>query len=192
MVKGIIFDCFGVLATEGWLPFKARHFKDPAQFSEAGDLMKRANSGLISLDIFLKKIAKLAHTSPADVLHQIRSNVPNEPLFEYINKELKPHYKIGFLSNVADDYMRRLFSEEQRSLFDCITLSYKTGFIKPDPRAYQIAAENLALQPEECVLVDDSPDKVAGARRAGMQAIHYRDFKQFKTDLKALLANPKS
>src|SRR6185312_508636 len=133
MVKAIIFDCFGVLTTEAWVPFKAKYFVDSTRYEEAGGLMKQANAGLISQQDFLEKIAKLAGISPEQALHAIRQNVPNEPLFAYIKDKLKPKYKIGFLSNVAEDSMRRLFTPEQRSLLDIVTLSYKTGFIKPQP-----------------------------------------------------------
>ena len=192
MVKAIIFDCFGVLATEAWLPFKAKYFPEAATHEQAGYLVKQANSGLISYQDFIERIAELAKITPDKVSHAIRQNVPNEPLFDYIKRDLKPKYKLGFLSNVADDYMHRLFTPEQRGLFDAITLSYKTGYIKPDPQAYTVAADNLKLDPQDCVLVDDSESNVAGARQAGMRAILYQDFDQFKADLAKILADSKS
>ena len=49
-IKGIIFDCFGVLATDGWLPFKNKYFKEkPALFRKATELKsigQRRNSKL--------------------------------------------------------------------------------------------------------------------------------------------------
>lgn len=191
MIKAVIFDCFGVLATEAWLPFKEKYFAEPGRYEEASDLMKQANAGLISLDEFLEQISKKAGLGPAEVLKALRQNVPNEPLFDYIRRELKPGYKLGFLSNVADDYMRKLFSAEQLGLFDCVTLSYKTGFIKPETKAYTIVAERLGVKPAECVLVDDKQSNVSGAEQAGMHGILYRDFGVFKGELEQLL-NSKS
>lgn len=46
-----------------------------------------------------------------------------------------------------------------------------TGILKPDPRAYALAAEQLGLPPGRIVFVDDMPWNVAGGRRAGMIAI---------------------
>lgn len=46
-----------------------------------------------------------------------------------------------------------------------------TGILKPDPRAYALAAQQLGLPPGEIVFVDDMPWNVAGARRAGMIAV---------------------
>lgn len=45
-----------------------------------------------------------------------------------------------------------------------------TGVLKPDPRAYAIAVEQLGRDPGDIVFVDDMPWNVAGARRAGMIA----------------------
>ncbi len=43
-----------------------------------------------------------------------------------------------------------------------------TGVLKPDPRAYAIAAEALGLPPSAIVFVDDMPWNAAAAREAGM------------------------
>lgn len=46
-----------------------------------------------------------------------------------------------------------------------------TGILKPDPRAYALAAERLDTAPGEIVFVDDMPWNVTGARKAGMIAL---------------------
>jgi len=43
-----------------------------------------------------------------------------------------------------------------------------TGVLKPEPRAYAIAAETLGLPPSAIVFVDDLPRNAAAAREAGM------------------------
>ena len=192
MIKAVIFDCFGVLATEAWLPFKARHFgHDPSLLEQATDLGNQANRGLISYSECLSLVAELAGITQAQAQAEIARNVPNELLFAYL-RELKPHYKLGFLSNIAADHLHRIFTEDQLSIFDAVTLSYKNGFIKPQPEAYDSAAQDLGLELEECILVDDQERNVTGARDAGMQAVLYRDTKQFRSELEELLANPKS
>ncbi|HEX4774041.1 MAG TPA: HAD-IA family hydrolase [Candidatus Saccharimonadales bacterium] len=193
MIKAIIFDCFGVLATEAWVPFKAKYFgKDPNLYEEASNLGRQANSGLISFDEVIERVSAMASMTPDKARRIIRQNVPNEPLFDYISNELKPLYKLGFLSNVADDYMRQIFTPEQLGLFDAVTLSYKTGYIKPLTQAYTIVADRLGVTPAECVLVDDKEVNVTGAREAGMQAVLYQSLNKFKTELEKILADPES
>jgi len=187
MVKAVILDCFGVLATEAWRPFKAKHFAhDPDLFRQASEISWQADRGLISYRDFMVAIAKLAGITPAEAASAIERNVPNEPLFEYL-KELKPKYKLGFLSNVAGNYLHHIFTKEQLDLFDAVTLSYKKGWIKPQPEAFQDAAEELGVDMGECVFIDDQQRNVTGARDAGMQAIYYQDVDSLKRELGELL-----
>ena len=187
MIKAIIFDCFGVLTTDGWLPFKDKYFgHEPDLLQQATNLNKQADAGLISYQDFLRAVSQLAAVSPQVVSQHIDNNVPNEQLFEYI-KQLKMDYKIGMLSNAADNWLVDMFTPEQVELFDAIALSYETGFIKPQIGAYEISAERLGVSPNECIFVDDQERYCTGAQDIGMQAVWYRDFDQAKTDLKKLL-----
>ena len=187
MVKAIIFDCFGVLTTDGWLPFKAKHFgRDPKLFEQASDINHQANKGLISRETAARLTARLAGITPAAFQQAIGSNVPNEELFAYIEK-LKQDYKVGFLSNISDDYLHKIFNQAQLAIFDAITLSYKSGFIKPEPEVFKVAADQLGVGLGECVMVDDQKRNITGARQAGMQAILYQDVEQLKNELGLLL-----
>ena len=187
MIKAIVFDCFGVLATEAWLAFKAKHFgHDPELMKHVSDISHQADKGLISYDDAVRKTAELAGITPAEFRQAIGHNVPDEELFAYL-RELKPNYKLGFLSNISDDYLHKIFTSEHLSLFDGIELSYKSGFIKPEAQAYKNAAQRLGVETNECVLVDDQERNITGARQAGMPAILYQDFEQFRTDLAKIL-----
>lgn len=44
---------------------------------------------------------------------------------------------------------------------------------KPDPAIYRLAAETLAVSPEECLVVEDSTAGVGAARAAGMTVIGF-------------------
>ncbi len=55
--------------------------------------------------------------------------------------------------------------------FDTVVDASVTGVLKPDPRAYAIAAEQLGTPPSEIVFVDDMPENAEGARKAGMITI---------------------
>jgi HAD superfamily hydrolase (TIGR01549 family) len=188
MIRAVIFDCFGVLTTEAWLAFKAQHFgHDPSLMQRVTEISHQADRGLISLDDAVQQTAELAGISADEFRRANGGNVPNQELFDYL-KLLKPKYKLGLLSNISDDYLQQIFKPEQLSLFDGIELSYKTGVIKPQPGAYENAANRLGFTVEECVMVDDQERNVTGAREAGMKAVLYENFVQFKTELEKLLA----
>ncbi|HEY5441906.1 MAG TPA: HAD family phosphatase [Candidatus Saccharimonadales bacterium] len=187
MTKAIIFDCFGVLTTEAWLPFKAKYFgHDPEVFKQASQLSWQANGGEISYEEFMRGIAKLAGITPAEAVKAIERNVPDEGLFAYID-ELKQYYKLGLLSNMADDRLARIFTPKQLRHFDIITLSFQTGFIKPERQAFAAAAEQLGVDADECIFIDDLAHNVVGAQQAGMMAILYQDVAQLRHELGELL-----
>lgn len=189
MIKAIIFDCFGVLTSEGWLAFKAQQFGHNAKLQrQATDLNKQADAGLITHEEFVRSVAELADIPETEVHAAIDVNAPNEELFTYIAEELKPKYKIGLLSNAAANWLQELFSDQQIALFDAISLSYEAGLLKPHSGAYEKIAGQLGIEPEEGVFIDDQERHCAGARDAGMRAIVFKDFTQMKVELEKLLA----
>ena len=46
---------------------------------------------------------------------------------------------------------------------------------KPDPAVYLLSAERLAVQPANCVVLEDAASGVAAAKAAGMYCIAYRN-----------------
>lgn len=188
MVRAIIFDCFGVLVTEGWLSFKQRYFgKDAALEQEATDLRRQVDAGLMSYGEFAERIATLAGVTQGAFRAAIEQNAPNEELFDYIEGRFKPRYKIGLLSNAASNRLESLFGARRAEMFDEVALSFETGAIKPDARAYAEIAAKLGVEPAECIFVDDQERHISGARDAGMQAVLYEDFGQFKGEIELIL-----
>lgn len=57
------------------------------------------------------------------------------------------------------------------SLVDHVILSGQIGVRKPSRRMYAAAAEAAAVAPGSCVMIDDLPQNVSGAERAGMSGI---------------------
>jgi putative hydrolase of the HAD superfamily len=58
--------------------------------------------------------------------------------------------------------------------FTAIAYSDEVGYRKPDPRIFHASLAQAGSRPAEAVHVGDNPvDDVAGARAAGMRAVHY-------------------
>ncbi len=188
MVKAIIFDFFGVLVTEGFRLFCDTYFPgDKTKRAKALDLVNRHDLGQITKNEYVAQLSKLATVSLTEVEKHMGNNQPNKQLLEYIAQKLKPKYKVSVLSNSGDDYIGQLFEEAAVELFDDIILSYRHGMAKPDKEIYDFAAKRLGVTPAQCVFIDDSATHIAGAKRADMRAILYREFEQMTAELDKLL-----
>ncbi len=72
-------------------------------------------------------------------------------------------------------------------LFDVIVAGPVLGARKPDPELFRLAAARLGLSPAECVVVDDSPANVRGARAAGSVVVRHVDAATTVGELDVLL-----
>ena len=59
--------------------------------------------------------------------------------------------------------------------FDAVVESSKVGVRKPEPRFYELACEMLAVQPHECVFLDDLGINLKPAKAMGMTTIKVGD-----------------
>jgi putative hydrolase of the HAD superfamily len=83
--------------------------------------------------------------------------------------------RLGIVANQPEMMRERLARAGIGELFDHQGLSGVTGVRKPDPRAFTLAAEALAVTPVDCVMVGDRIDNdIAPARALGMAAIRFR------------------
>jgi epoxide hydrolase-like predicted phosphatase len=112
----------------------------------------------------------------------------NTELIGY-TRGLRPRYRTGILSNSfvgAREREQAAYGFED--LVDDIVYSHEAGMAKPDPRIYALACERLGARPGETVFLDDTEPCVAGARDAGIHAVHYRDNAQAIAEIERLLA----
>ena len=172
MIRGIVFDCFGVLYGGSLSVLIEACPEDKRQ--ELADLNKQADYGFISQEEYYKGLAELIGKSYEQVEDLInRKHARHEEVFDYL-RELKSRgqYKIGLLSNVGASTIQELFSADVlENLFDAVVLSYEESIAKPNPEIYALMARRLDLSPEECVMIDDLEVNCDGAEIAGMQSI---------------------
>ncbi len=81
--------------------------------------------------------------------------------------------RVGVLSNDAYSVMGREFfaTRPEFAGLDAFVDALETGVRKPEPAAYQRAAEALGIPADQIVFLDDTPECVDGGRAAGMHAI---------------------
>lgn len=189
VIKAIIFDCFGVLAEDGWLPIKRKYIgNNTALAQEVADLGKQNEYGMIDNETHLHKMAKAMHIDPEELRFALGKRVPNEELIDYIKTNLKPRYKIGLLSNANFNVLTDLFTHEQAQLFNASVMSYESRLIKPDRRMFELIAGRLGVMCNECVFVDDVERYCVAAEIYGLRAVYYRNPIQCRQELYTVLS----
>jgi HAD superfamily hydrolase (TIGR01549 family) len=83
--------------------------------------------------------------------------------------------RLGIVANQPQAARERLVRAGIGDLFAYQGLSGLTGFSKPDPRAFQAAAETLGVAPADCIMVGDRIDNdIAPAKALGMTTVLFR------------------
>ena len=189
MIKAIIFDCFGVIITDAFTVLSSEAAKgNQAKVDEAIAIITAASRGQMEVKESRTKVAALFNMSEPEWSQKIDAiEDRNQPLLDYI-LDLKQKYKTAMLSNTTKGGLDRRFSEvELNKYFDAVIASGEYGYAKPEAEIYKIAAEKLAIDPAECVFIDDREDYCTGAKAVGMEAILYTDFAALKPALETLL-----
>lgn len=110
-----------------------------------------------------------------------------EPIegMENLLYNLWQNYEIGLLSDTDPlhwDHVVKKYPILKK--IDHPTLSFETGFLKPDSKVYAAASQNVGYTSNQCLFIDDRQINVEGAKRAGMQAVQFFNTKQIREHLK--------
>ena len=93
-------------------------------------------------------------------------------------------YRLFVLSNASSSFYQYFQRFAPLDYFDGIVVSCDIHMIKPDVRIYQYLLDKYQLTPEESFFIDDMPENVAGAQKAGIRgAIFHGDFEKIRKSL---------
>lgn len=197
-IDAVLFDIGGVLEITpptGWQErWEARLSLERGELERRlGPLFHAGATGRMTLEVIERGIAaelSLDHGATAsfmDDLWREYLGTLNGPLVAYF-ASLRPRFRTGILSNSfvgAREREREAYGFEE--ICDEIVYSHEVGLLKPDPAIYHLASRRLGAQVQGCVLVDDTPECVEGARAVGMHAISFSDNDQAIRELEQLL-----
>jgi putative hydrolase of the HAD superfamily len=71
----------------------------------------------------------------------------------------------------GNDYPR----DDWEALFDAVVISGEVGMRKPEERIFRHALELVALEPGQCVFIDDIDTNIEAARALGFVGIHHTE-----------------
>jgi len=102
-------------------------------------------------------------------------------------QRLHGRYKLAVLSNSPPGLSQWLADWNLLDLFDTVFCSGDEGVVKPEPAAFKLTLQRLAVEPEEAVFIDDTDEHVAASRKMGLQAILFTTGEALAEELAGLL-----
>ena len=97
---------------------------------------------------------------------------PREGVVETLCELRARGLRTGLITVCSEDTVDVWPETPFATLFDTEVFSCSCGLRKPDPRIYELARDQLGVQPGESLFVGDGAnDELAGAERVGMRAI---------------------
>jgi FMN phosphatase YigB (HAD superfamily) len=191
-IEAVLFDWGGVLIDNpaaALMDYCARSLGVPTQdYTRAHNKYGEAfQKGWIPEDLFWRQVcSELSRPLPqtpslwGQAFRAAYS--PREEVFALAGGLHAGGYRVTLLSNTEGPAME-FFLELRYEMFDAPIFSCAEGACKPQKEIYEIAARRLRIPAGRCVLIDDKPVFVGGARKAGMAGIVYESLEQVKQDL---------
>jgi putative hydrolase of the HAD superfamily len=202
VIKAVLFDVGGVIITspfESFSRYEATHGLPDGFIRKLNSTNPDTNAwahlerGDVSFDDFCVLFEAEAHAAGGelkgrDVMELLAGEVRPEML-EAVRR-CHERLKTAMVTNNwrAEDEGGRL--DTLLPLFDVVIESSKAGVRKPEPRFYEMACEQLEIEPTEAVFLDDLGVNLKPARAMGMTTIKVTDPAAALAELEAVVGFP--
>ena len=186
MISAVIFDLDGVVVTTDKLHYLA--WKELAEkigirnFTEADNIRQRGVSRMESRVVVIVKNQKFYKKHEKKALGADKNRRYVKLLETLSETDVLPGVKefIAFLKkksiktaigSASKNTYTILEKIKMTEMFDAVSCGLDITRSKPDPDVFLIAAEKLGIQPERCLVVEDSDAGITAAKAAGMYAL---------------------
>ncbi|MDG2153431.1 MAG: HAD family phosphatase [Crocinitomicaceae bacterium] len=162
------------------------------QFNQSG-LFDKYEKGVITSDFFIKQLKPLTNDGVSesqivDAWNAMIGEFPVEKL-DFI-AGLSSQKPCCLLSNTNEIHLKKVMEnlsktpyESLASLFKNCYYSHLIGKRKPDIETFEWVINQMGVTAEETLFIDDSPQHIEGAKKAGLQTVFYQK-KEDLLDLK--------
>jgi putative hydrolase of the HAD superfamily len=113
---------------------------------------------------------------------------PNPPMIELMRELKAEGYRMAMLTNNVREWeplWRPMLPVDE--IFEDVVDSGFVGCRKPESRIYELTLERIGMPAEACLFVDDVLVNCEGARKAGLDAVHFQDNEQAIGEIRAAL-----
>jgi putative hydrolase of the HAD superfamily len=114
---------------------------------------------------------------------------PNPPMIELMRTLKAEGFQMAMLTNNVREWeplWRSMLPVDE--IFETVVDSGFVGCRKPESRIYELTLERIGRKAGDCLFVDDVLVNVEGARKAGLQGVHFQDNEQAIPEIRAALA----
>jgi beta-phosphoglucomutase family hydrolase len=181
MTKAVLWDLDGVLVDTLSLHFQAwqelfqsvgKGFAD-ADFRRTFGLRNDAILRDILGELTPAEVERLAQRKEELYRGKIEGRVTAIPgAIDLLRRLQQRGRKIAIVSSTPGENVRVVLrSLRLEGVFEVVVAEEDAPKGKPDPQGFVLAAEKLGVAAGECVVIEDAPGGVKGAKRAGMRCI---------------------
>jgi putative hydrolase of the HAD superfamily len=114
---------------------------------------------------------------------------PNPAMIDLMRELKAEGYRMAMLTNNVREWeplWRSMLPVDE--IFETVVDSGFVGCRKPESRIYALTLQRLDLRAEDCLFIDDVEVNCEGAKRMGMQAVHFRENAQAIPEIRSILA----
>ncbi len=194
-IRSVIFDWGGVLIEDpgpGLMEYCAKTFKvSTEEYTKAHDKFATDfQKGQVSEPKFWELLCGELNV-PVPEKSSLWSEafksvcIPRAEMFELCRSLQRSGYKTAVLSNTEAPAVE-YFRQQEYDMFDVTVFSCEEGTAKPEQRVYELTLQRLCVKPAEAVFIDDKPQYIAGAEKAGLHAFLFENTSRAKDELARL------
>jgi putative hydrolase of the HAD superfamily len=114
---------------------------------------------------------------------------PNPEMIDLMRALKGEGYRMAMLTNNVREWeplWRAMLPVDE--IFETVVDSGFVGCRKPESRIYELTLERIGQAAETCLFIDDVLVNIEGARKAGLQGVHFQDNEQAIPEIRAALA----
>jgi putative hydrolase of the HAD superfamily len=194
-IRALFWDVGGVLLTNAWdheerdLAVERFLLSKPEFEARHKELVHAFEEGKVSLDDYLGRVVFYqSRTFTREEFKQFMFSLSKpKPQSLELARRLSANYVTAVINNESRELNQyRIQKFELAEISTLFVSSCFVGLRKPDERIYRLALELTQHAPEECVFIDDRPENLTGAEKAGMKTVLMKDAQQLRRDLQAL------
>jgi putative hydrolase of the HAD superfamily len=152
-----------------------------------GELVSEYETGRLSSQEHYRKVCRrLQMEVSMEKFRELWGSMflPEPLLSEPFLQALKKRYRLMLLSNTNEIHFD--FVIQHYPILKVIEerlLSYQAGCMKPEARIFELAIDKAGVAPESIFFIDDRPENIEAAKRAGIQALMFQSESQLKREM---------